>query len=176
MASLTTLVQMVVNETDITTPTSTLNGLYVLGQIYSFKDSSAPNAVKQYMYIKANGALTQYQPYRIVNSGTSGAEWTTASFISLSAPVTLVGIPQVAFTSGYYGFIQIGGVATYKAPATTVAAGASLKAMTSGTALVVDSSTGVQSNASMAWNVTALTSDDTSGSCVLSNIRFVVTS
>lgn len=163
-----------ITKESLTTPTSTQQ--YPLGFVYISSDDSSSAAVKRFLYIKANGALTAKQPYRIVTSGTAAAEWTTASFISLTGAVTLIGIPQVAFTSGYYGFVQIGGAASYLPTAATIAAGATLKVMTSGSTLVLDSSTGVVSNSTVGSNVSALTSDSTSGTVILNGVRVVVSS
>lgn len=174
--SFTTVVQPVINEDDLTTPSSAINPNYLLGQVYSFKDSSNSAAVKQFMYVKANGALTAYVPYRIVASGTAGAEWTTAAPITLTASVSLIGIPQVAFTSGYYGFIQIAGAATYATGSLAIVATYAVKVLTAGVTLVTDTTTAVQSNVSVGFNVSTTTTGDTTGTVILQGARVVVTS
>ena len=89
------------NKSDLTTPTSTQE--YPLGAIVETFDSNS-DIVKQYMYVKSHTTLTQYQPYVINGGGASGSEWITGAAVTLASAVSLVGVPQVAFTSGYYGF------------------------------------------------------------------------
>lgn len=130
-----------VNENDLTIPTSTRNPAYVLGGVYLFQDSSFPNAVKKFMYVKSHTTLTQYQPYTVVGLNTSGSEVVTAAPVTLADYVTVC-IPQVAFTSGYYGFVQIFGDCTAKLANETHVAGDFLELLTTGTTLIVDGTSG----------------------------------
>lgn len=136
------------NEADLTTPTSA-QGQYRLGDVVVI-DLSTPTStgitrtteVKKYMYVKSHAALTQYQPYVIVPSATAGAEWVTAAPVTLASEICLIGVPQVAFTSGYYGFVQIQGRATAKIAATTHTIGDSLKLPSAATAFTTDGTSG----------------------------------
>jgi hypothetical protein len=94
------------------------------------------NTEKEYMYVQSHGALTQYQPYIINHTGVT---------LKTGAPATgaaLIGVPQVAFTSGYYGFVQIRGDATVKIGAETYVAGDHLEVLNTGTLSVVDGTSG----------------------------------
>ena len=56
---------------DLTNPSSTRK--YDLGSQYV--DVSNSDAIKpEYVYVKAHGALTQYQPYQLSTSNTAGSE------------------------------------------------------------------------------------------------------
>jgi len=124
------------NKADLTTPTSTRQ--YPLGGIIVVEDGTK---VSRYVYVKANGALTQYQPICIVNSNTSGAEWTTASPVTQTENINIVGVPQVAFTSGYYGFVQTEGTVTAKIAAVTHTVGDYLKLTSGATSFTLVSAT-----------------------------------
>jgi hypothetical protein len=127
------------NITDLTAPTATLN--YPLGtELIVYNDTY--KAIQRYKYIKSHGALTQYQPYVISISGTVGSEVITAAPATLAAPGILIGIPQVAFTSGYYGFVLIEGDGSVLMTAETYVVGDMLQILNTGTALVVDGTTG----------------------------------
>ncbi len=130
-----------INETDLTTPSADLNYAYRLGGIYEIADTSAPNAVKRFMYVKSHTTLTVYQPYTVVFSNTSAAEVVTAAPATLANYVTVC-IPQVAFTSGYYGFVQIFGACTSKLANETHVAGDFLELLNTGTTLIVDGTSG----------------------------------
>jgi len=134
-------IPLAVNEDDLTTPTATKNATYALGGVYQFIDAATPNVVKQFMYVKAHTTLTVYQPYVIQPVNTSGAEWVSAAPATLAGQVT-VGIPQVAFTSGYFGFVQIWGVCTAKLANETHVAGDYLELLNAGTTLIVDGTSG----------------------------------
>jgi hypothetical protein len=127
------------NKNDLITPT--LAQAYPLGYEYVEYDDSK-TAIKRYKYVKSHTTLTAFQPYVVSISGTAGAEVVTAAPATLSAPGSLVGIPQVAFTSGYYGFVAIEGDCSCLLTAETYAAGDMLQILNTGTALVVDGSTG----------------------------------
>lgn len=126
---------------DLTTPTSSINPAYKLGAIYTLADSDNPNAVKQFMYVKSHTTLTVYQPYTVVGTGTSGSEFITAAPATLGGYVTVC-IPQVAFTSGYYGFVQIFGQCIAKLANETHVAGDYLELLNAGTTLIVDGTSG----------------------------------
>lgn len=130
------------NETDLTTPTSTQQ--YALGAIITVQDSTKTR-IKRYMYIKASGALTQYQAYVINYSATSGAEViAVAPTDAFLAPGEMLAVPQIAFTDTYYGFVLIEGDGKVLKTAETYAVGDFLAwdLTTSTSALIVDGSTG----------------------------------
>jgi hypothetical protein len=130
------------NESDLTTPTSTQNDSYKLGECVKVIDS-ATKMEKIYMYVKAHTTLTAYQPYVLNYTGTSGAEVKTAAPYTTAAPGQLVCVPQVAFTTtACYGFVQIKGDCTCLILNATVAAGDYLQILTTGTSLVVDGTSG----------------------------------
>ena len=134
------------NEVDLVTPSSTQQ--YPLGMVVEVVEKAnsssetASYAVKKYMYVKAHAALTQYQPYVVANSSTAGSEVITAAPSTLAAPGQKVVIPQVAFTSGYYGFVLFEGDGSVLMTAETYAIGDFLQILNAGTAMVVDGSTG----------------------------------
>lgn len=129
-----------INEDDLTTPSSTKK--YPLGLSVTVGDSGATDAVKTFMYVKSHGALTQYQPYVISYVNTSAGEVVTAAPATQTSPIVLVCVPQVAFTSGYYGFVQIQGQATAKVAAETYAAGDPGEVLNAGTTFVVNGTSG----------------------------------
>lgn len=136
------------NEADLTTPTSS-QGQYRLGDVVRV-DLSVPSStgvtrtgeVKKYMYVKANGALTAYQPYVIVPGTTSGSEWVAQSATTSTTVCNLACIPQVSFTSGYYGFVQIEGKCTAKIAATTHTIGDCLELISAATTLTPTTTSG----------------------------------
>lgn len=98
------------NYADLTTPSLLQSSFYKLGQIIDVENSDK-TAKQSYMYIKSHDALVQYKPYVITPGGTDGAEVITAEMPTDGhlAPGPTIGVPQVAFTSGYYGFVLIRG-------------------------------------------------------------------
>jgi len=141
--SQTTLVTMSVPEADLTTPSSTRK--YPLGFEWVVEDTNSSSGALHgrsvYKYIRAYGrALTQYQPYVVELDNTS--VWKAGAPVTLAAPGTIIGVPQVAFTSGYYGFIQIEGECEALHSAETYAAGDHLQLLSGGSTLVVDGTTG----------------------------------
>ncbi len=124
---------------DLTTPTSTAQ--YPLGLVKVFKDTTN-NTIAKYIYVKAHAALTAYQPYVLDPTGTAGADFTTLAPATIAAPGAQVVIPQVAFTSGYFGFVLLAGVGKVLMTAETYAVGDALQLLNTGTALVVDGTTG----------------------------------
>jgi hypothetical protein len=112
------------------TPTSTQK--YPLGTEVIVNDTTL-YAQKRYKYVKAtHAALTAYLPYQLYQTYTTGAEWGTR--VPIPTINQLVGIPQVAFTSNYYGFVQIEGKG-YAVGSSGFAAGDKLGLITSAAAL-----------------------------------------
>lgn len=167
---------LTIPEADISTPTETRK--YPLGLEITVQDSSSTtgslNGTQKYKYIRAAGAaLTINQPY-VVELDNANV-WKAGSPVTLAAPGALVGIPQVAFTSGYYGFIQTEGECEGLHIAETYAAGDHLQLLSAGTALVVDGSTGstVQTVNTCAITVDAGTTA-VAGTIILLGARAVV--
>lgn len=159
------------NKSDLTTPTSTRQ--YRLGYIYSEIDDTT-QVVKRYIYVKSHAALTQYQPYVITNGGTAGSEWITGAPATLASAVVLVGVPQIAFTSGYYGFVQIEGNATGLITASTgYVNGNAMKVVNTGTSFVADS-TGIAQELSTSAYLVATTTE-TYGTIFLPGNRVEIT-
>ena len=128
-------VMMSVPEGDLTTPT--LAAQYPVGaEIKVSNGLSYPESV--YVYIKANGALTAYQPY-VLNLGVYGA--TNSSPVTLTAGAIVI-VPQVTFTSGYYGWVLKKGYGTALHIQEADVAGDMLQLLSGGSALVVDGSSG----------------------------------
>ena len=123
------------NEADLTTPTSTQN--YPLGLPVSIYDS-ATKMDKVFIYVKAHAGLTVYVPYVLNWTGTAGSEVKTAAPATTAAPGQMVCVPQVAFTSGYYGFVQVKGDCTCALANETKAVGDYLQLLNTGATLVVD--------------------------------------
>jgi hypothetical protein len=164
-------------EGDLTTPTLEKNPTYPLGAIYNVVDTNNPSAIEQFMYVKSHAALTQYQPYTVVGASTASAEVVTAAPATLASGVTVC-IPQVAFTSGYYGFVQIFGACTAKLAAETHVAGDYLELLTTGTTLIVDGTSGATafSAKSVAVQVGALTGAGTTTVFLFSGYRTALVS
>lgn len=140
------------NISELTTPTAAQ--VYPLGTVISVVDNDV-KSIKLYMYVKAHAALTQYQPYLVKQSATSGAEFVTAAAVTLASAVSLVCVPQVAFTANYYGFVLIQGRGTSLITQPSVAGGFMYLA-TSGTTLLSDSTSAATIN-SCAVSITATT-------------------
>lgn len=102
------------SEGDLINPTSDQN--YPLGWIATIEDS-ATKTVKKFIYVKASGALTAYVPLMVTWSSTTAAEVTTTA-VATANNYRMIGVPQQAFTSGYYGFLQIYGDAHCNCAAT----------------------------------------------------------
>lgn len=98
-----------VDERELATPTTTAK--YPLGLVVEFVNTS-DNVTEKYIYGKAHAALTQYAPYIVVANAVAGSEIVTAAPVTNTAEMVAVGVPQVAFTSSYYGFIKIQGNST----------------------------------------------------------------
>lgn len=118
---------------DLTNPSSTRK--YELGARYV--DNSDTNAIKkEYVYVKAHGALTQYQPYQISVVNTAGAEVSTKAPATTASGATVV-VPQVAVTSGYYAWVAVKGIVTVLTT-DTFAAGDYAEVLNAGTGLKLD--------------------------------------
>ena len=134
------------DEVDLITPSSTQK--YKLGTIVevvekaAISSETASYAVKKYIYVKSHAGLTAYQPYVLLEGSTAGAEIATAAPSTLAAPGQKVVVPQVAFTSGYYGFVLFEGDGKVLMTAETYAVGDFLQILNAGTALVVDGTSG----------------------------------
>ena len=127
------------NEKDLITPTA--NAKYPLGHQIALFDAVS-KARKVFKYVKAHAALTAYQPYVVSTAATVGSEVITGAPATLAAPGLLVCVPQVAFTSGYFGFVLVEGEGKVLMTAETYAIGDFLQILNAGTALVVDGTTG----------------------------------
>ena len=112
-------VQNIGNIGDLTTPTSTQ--LYPLGMRRTFWDKSTSAGTITYIYVQASAALTQYGVYVLSFSNTAASEWTTGTPATLAVYQSIV-VPQVTFTSLYYGWVAIEGYAKVN-PASTPTAG-----------------------------------------------------
>lgn len=124
------------NISDLTIPTATQNLSYRLGDVIGYIDSDT-KTIKKYMYVKSHTGLTAYQPYAIAYGATAGSEVITAAPVALTDANVYICWPQVAFTSGYYGFVQIEGNLTSAITASTGAiAGNALTIAAAGTTLV----------------------------------------
>lgn len=118
---------------DLTNPSSTRK--YELGARYV--DNSDTNAIKkEYVYVKAHGALTQYQPYQLSVVNTAGSEVSTKAPVTTASGATVVA-PQVAVTSGYYAWVPYRGIVTVLTT-DTFAAGDYAEVLNAGTGLKLD--------------------------------------
>jgi hypothetical protein len=124
---------------DLITPTSTQD--YPLGEVIKVYDDDT-KVVSEYIYVKSHGALTQYQPYVLDYDGTDAYEVITKAPATLAAPGAKVVVPQVAFTSGYYGWALKKGEGKVLMTAETYAVDDHLQILNTGAALVVDGTTG----------------------------------
>lgn len=123
------------NVKDLTTPASA--AAYPVGGVVEVTTNTG--IVKKYKYVKSHGALTAYQPYVIAPDATYG--WLTAAPTTSTTVINEVCVPQVAFTSGYYGFVEIEGAATAKLPAATHTIGDTLELLSGGSTFVLNSAT-----------------------------------
>jgi hypothetical protein len=169
--SLTSIDLPIGNIGDLTVPTATQQ--YTLGREVTVVDSDKL-AVKKFVYVYAPGALTQYVPYNISNTQASGKEVVAIAPVTTSGAVCLVGVPQVAFTSGYYGFVQTMGNLTAVLTATSLGtAGCAYELRGAGTTLV--NTTGIiQTRNSVAFLVT--TTSGASGSMYMPGYRVEISS
>lgn len=100
------------SEVDLVTPTSTakypLGFQITVGEKANISSETASTASKRFVYVKASAALTAKNVYLIQPSGTAGGEVGTATPATSSVAMGC-GVANVAFTSGYFGFLQIEG-------------------------------------------------------------------
>lgn len=129
-------VYLALDRTDLETPTAAAK--YAVGTVIHTADARNGGAEKTYIYVKAHAGLTAYKPYVLAIGAVAGAEKVTKAPATLAAPGSIVAVPQVAFTSGYYGFVQIKGDATVLMKAETYAVGDHLQILNAGVTLVVD--------------------------------------
>ena len=127
--------RIAVDRVDLDNPTATAK--YPLGFEVALSDTLT-GLVKKFKYIQAETALTQYQPY-VVDQQANNIK--TAAPATNAAKVALIGVPQVAFTDEYYGFVQVEGPAQALI-GSTVAVGDHLELTNTGTSLTIDGSTG----------------------------------
>jgi hypothetical protein len=124
---------------DLTNPTTTQK--YPLGMEVTIHDTDK-HSVKTYVYVYAVGTLTQYVPYVLTFAGVAGTEVEAIAPLTTAAPGQRVCVPQVGITATYYGFVQVGGDCSCFLTAETYAVGDYLQILTTGTALVVDGTSG----------------------------------
>jgi hypothetical protein len=89
-----------------------------------------------YKYIKAASALTAFQPYVLVDN----ADGITTAAPATSTVIKLIGIPQTAIATAYFGWVAIKGAC--KAKTGIQAKGDTLEVINGGTTLIVDGSSG----------------------------------
>jgi hypothetical protein len=130
-----------IDEDTLTAPSATKDPTLCLGDVKEFVDSSSPVSIKKFMYVKSHDSLTQYQPYMVEFSNVSGSEVITAAPAVLASSGTIV-VPQVAFGSGYYGWVQIFGECIAALDNETHVAGDFLQIKDAGVALLVDGTSG----------------------------------
>jgi hypothetical protein len=159
------------NIADLTTPVATQE--YKLGLVVTVEDSDT-KVLNEYIYVKAHTGLTAYQPYIVTQSGTAGAEWITAAPATIVSAVALVGVPQVAFTADYYGFVQIRGVATSLITSSTGYVTGNNMKLTNGATSLVAATTGTAATINTAGFLITNTTG-TSGSVMLAGNRIEIT-
>lgn len=145
-----------IDNRDIANPTSAQK--YPLGMEVCIQDEASGDVTK-YIYLKAASALVAGQPYSIVEDDGTAGEITTASFITLASAIVLVGVPQVAFTTAYYGFVAIQGTVNAKVAGATTA-GHRLEVFTSGSAFTTEAAATLSIN-SAGMAITTVTGADT---------------
>lgn len=156
---------------DLTTPTSSQK--YELGTEIEIKDTDT-TTVSTFKYVKAHAALTAYTPYAIIPSGTAAGEVVTAAPVATASAIVEVGVPQVAFTSDYYGFVQTKGEATAVIAATTTYVdGNAMEVIGAGTSFIAASTALIPTINTSAFLVTNTTG--TSGTVILPGYRVEVT-
>lgn len=157
---------------DLTNPSSARK--YDLG--VRFVDFSSSDAIKpEYIYVKASGALTQFQPYQVSVSNTVNGEVTTKAPVSTLSGATIV-VPQVAVSLDFYCFVQYKGIATVLTT-DTVAPGDYVEVIDAGTGLLLDGgTTGNTVEGEQSVGVASTATDAGSASIVLSGNKLRVAS
>lgn len=122
-----------VSEDDLITPTSAAK--YPVGTEVQVSNGSTSTT---YIYAKAHTTLTAYQPY-VLDLSIYGA--ITSAPLTLAAPGAIVVVPQVAFTTAFYGWMAKKGLCSALHISQTYAAGDMLQLLSGGAALVVDGTT-----------------------------------
>lgn len=158
------------NIADLTNPSATQD--YKLGIVIEIQDD-ATKSIKKYKYVKSHGALTQYQPYVVTASSTAGSEVITAAPVTIVSAVVEIGIPQVAFTAGYYGFVLIEGKGTAVITSATYVTGNALKLTNAATSLIAASTATIATINTSAYLIAATTG--TSGAVILPGNRVEIT-
>ena len=117
---------------------------YKLGEIVEVIDldsstdnSTKNNIISKYIYIKANVALTQYQPYQLDYSQTLNAEYITQTPLTLNLLATII-VPQIAIALDEYGWALLKGVGQVLVTAETYEIGDIMECLNGATALNVD--------------------------------------
>lgn len=95
-----------INQDDLLAPSAARK--YPLGLEVAVVDT-ATDKIKKYVYVKAHAALVASTPYVLAFSTVAGSEVKTAAPITDATNSKKVVVAPVAFTSGYYGFVQIAG-------------------------------------------------------------------
>lgn len=128
-------------ESDITTPSSTRK--YPMGYTIPVEDSTYNGGITEYTYIRANAAALTINVPVIMDLGSTEASAVVVSTpVTLGAPGARVVVPQVAFTSGYYGFVASKGFCECVHVAETYVVGDMLQLLSAGVSLAVDGSSG----------------------------------
>ena len=109
--------------------------LYPLGTVVCGTASTSDLLSAEYMYVRADEAITQYQFVKIDDDYECAPLTTTIS----GAEPTHVGCAQIAFTANYYGWVAISGTFTGLISASCAA---DVKLKTSATAGYIDDAGG----------------------------------
>jgi len=149
-----------IEDVDLTTPT--VAPKYPMGSTVTTinKNNGGVSKHKKWMYVRAGGTLVADTPYII--------DFTNAE-VSTKVGVTGAGrlaIPATAFTDNYYGFIQIEGECSCAVINETVAVADHLQLLNTGTAVVVDGSTGSTVELVTSCAVATAASSDTGTSSI----------
>lgn len=119
---------------DITVPTSTQK--YPMGLRLNVIQEDDTETEKQFIYIRAHELLAQYRPCGTDHTGTSYATADPAT------GATLICVPQVQVTSGYYCFALVRGEGRVNIGAETYAVGDHLEVINAAIISNVDGTTG----------------------------------
>ena len=127
-------------EHDLINPTEAR--LYPLGYEIQIENPET-TMISKFIYVRSHTTLVAYRPYQLAASSTAGSEVITAAPKTggVAAPGALIVIPQVAFTSGYYGFVLLEGYGKGNTTE-TLTAGDYLQVISAGTTFILDGSNG----------------------------------